>query len=178
MKRAPAARSGNIAVIVEDANWKKRLRGACARARRAATLALPGGKGDMTILLTSDRRMAALNHLFRGKNKPTNVLSFPAADSQDGYLGDIAVALGVLLREAKAEGKSPAEHLSHLVIHGTLHLLGYDHLSKAQANHMETLETAVLARFGLSDPYRVRAPRARRVPRGQRPVSRQRRRSV
>ena len=156
MKRAPAARSGNIAVIVEDANWKKRLRGACARARRAATLALPGGKGDMTILLTSDRRMAALNHLFRGKNKPTNVLSFPAADSQDGYLGDIAVALGVLLRVAKAEGKSPAEHLSHLVIHGTLHLLGYDHQKAKEAVKMESLEKSLLAELGIADPYAAR----------------------
>jgi probable rRNA maturation factor len=90
-------------------------------------------------------------------------------------LGDVAIAYETSASEAREQGKTLSEHLSHLVVHGVLHLLGYDHLTKAQANDMETLETAVLARFGHSDPYRARPVRQNsRGPRKQPPADRPR----
>jgi probable rRNA maturation factor len=89
--------------------------------------------------------------LFRGKDKPTNVLSFPAAEP--GYLGDVAIAYGVMAGQARAEGKKPADHATHLAVHGTLHLLGYDHVRDKDARIMEALEVEILARLGIADPY-------------------------
>ncbi|HEX4534461.1 MAG TPA: rRNA maturation RNase YbeY [Rhizomicrobium sp.] len=154
MKRAEKSQA--VIVVIEDDGWKKRLPRAAWRVRRAAALALPRGK-RLTVLLTSDARLREMNHQFRGKDKPTNVLSFPAGESEKGYLGDVAIALGVSAREAKAEGKSLADHLSHLVIHGTLHLLGHDHEAAREAAKMESLEASLLAKIGIADPYREAA---------------------
>jgi probable rRNA maturation factor len=108
----------------------------------------------LAILLTDDARQQALNAGFRGKDAPTNVLSFPAAvGAEDGELGDIALAFGVCVREAEAQGKSLADHLSHLTAHGVLHLLGYDHESDAEAEAMEARERDILAGLGVADPY-------------------------
>ncbi len=140
---------------IDDPRWKKR-RGLKVRLEEAVRLALRQGKlrrGALTILLTSDARLKALNHDFRGKNKPTNVLSFPAAANDEGYLGDVALAFGVTEAEALKAGKRFADHAVHLVIHGVLHLLGFDHVTHAQAKKMEPLETRLLARLGIDDPY-------------------------
>ena len=100
--------------------------------------------------------VAAAQPRLRGKDKPTNVLSFPAAASGHGYLGDIAMAYGVSVREAREAGKTLCDHASHLAVHGVLHLLGYDHEADADANLMEPLEVAILAELGIADPYAAR----------------------
>ena len=91
--------------------------------------------------------------VFRGKDSPTNVLSFPAFGSGGGYLGDVALALGVAAREAAAAGKQLSDHAVHLTVHGVLHLLGYDHVEAREAKSMESVETAVLHELGISNPY-------------------------
>lgn len=109
-----------------------------------------GGAG-LSILLTTDRHLQALNLAFRGKAAPTNVLSFPAG-LQD-YLGDIAIAYGTAAKEAKAAGKTLKDHALHLAVHGVLHLIGFDHVSARQAKAMEQLERRILAGLGIADPY-------------------------
>ena len=112
---------------------------------------------ELSLLLTDDKRIRAVNRDWRGFDKPTNVLSFPAVPPErvasSPVLGDIVLALETLTREAEAEGKSFGDHLSHLVIHGLLHLLGEDHETEAEAQRMEAMETAALARLGIADPY-------------------------
>ena len=105
------------------------------------------------VLLGDDAALEALNTQWRGKPKPTDVLSFPAGDNPAGFLGDIAVAYGVAARDAAKDGKSLEAHLSHLLIHGLLHLLGYDHIEDDDAEIMEALERAALADLGIDDPY-------------------------
>jgi probable rRNA maturation factor len=114
-----------ITLHIEDPKWRTH-RGLQARLKNAADAARKAGKlkGDFTILLTSDKALRALNRAFRGKDKPTNVLSFPSGGD---YAGDIAMAHGVTAREAKAAGKRFADHATHLVVHGVLHLAGHDH---------------------------------------------------
>jgi probable rRNA maturation factor len=140
-----------ITLLVEDPKWRThrglatRLTSAAEAARKAARL-----KGGFTILLAGDRKLRALNHNFRGKDKPTNVLSFPGAGD---YAGDIALAYGVAKKEAKAAGKTVANHATHLVVHGVLHLAGHDHERPKEASAMEALEVKILGRLGISDPY-------------------------
>ena len=155
-----------ITLVVEDQNWRShrgiqtRVKQAADAARKAAKL-----KGGFTILLAGDRKLRALTGDFRGRDKPTNVLSFPAGDdfidgrpagrfaSADAYAGDIAIAYGVTRREAKDAGKDFADHASHLVVHGVLHLAGYDHERPKDAKLMEPLEVKILKRLGIADPY-------------------------
>ncbi len=149
----PAAPKPAIAIIVEEPRWRQaNLRPAL---RRAAALALRdrGAKGAVTILLADDATLKRLNREFRGKDKPTNVLSFPAQANPEGHLGDIAIAFGVTAGEAEAAGKSLADHAAHLAVHGVLHLVGYDHETTAEAEAMEPLEMAILAQLGIADPY-------------------------
>ena len=148
-----------IEVEIESPDWTAALEDAEALTRRAAEAALVGAgrQGDVVVLLTDDNAIAALNQGFRGKPGPTNVLSFPAPESARPHLGDVAVAHGVTAREAAEQGKPLADHLLHLVAHGVLHLVGYDHESEAEAESMEALERRVLAGLGAPDPY---APRA------------------
>lgn len=144
-----------ITLVVEDPNWRSH-RGLQARLTRAADAARRSAKlkGDFSILLAGDRRLRALNLDFRGKDKPTNVLSFPSANP--GYRGDIAIAYGVTKKEAKAAGKAFADHASHLVVHGVLHLAGYDHERPRDAKAMEPLEVKILKALGIADPYAAR----------------------
>ncbi len=118
------------------------------------TSPLKGGAYDVTVLLTDDATIQDLNVRFRGKDGPTNVLSFPAPETAHPHLGDIALAHGVCAAEAAAQGKTLADHLSHLVVHGVLHLLGHEHEDDAPAEAMETMERNILARLGVDDPYR------------------------
>ena len=142
-----------ITLLVEDPKWRTH-RGLAARLTMAAEAARKAVRlrGDFTILLANDRKLRALNRDFRGKDKPTNVLSFPGADD---YAGDIALAYGVTKKEAKAAGKTMASHATHLVVHGVLHLAGHDHERPKEARAMESLEVKILERLGIADPYAI-----------------------
>ena len=147
-----------ILVVVDDPGWR-RFRGLMPKLKRAAAAAARAagfrGSYSLTLLLSDDRQLKALNRDFRGLDKPTNVLSFPAAPNKDKYRGDVALALGVTRREAKASGKSFADHATHLVVHGILHLGGHDHIRARDAKVMEALEIKILGRLGIADPYEV-----------------------
>jgi len=146
-----------IEIQVEDAGWLAVLPEAerlAIGAAEASLAALPTPTaGDLVILLTNDAEVRDLNARFRDKDQPTNVLSFPAGDNPHGHLGDVALALGVCAAEAAAQGKPLAHHLQHLVAHGVLHLVGYDHLNDGEAETMEALEREILATLGVPDPY-------------------------
>ena len=127
-----------------------------ASAIAAANQAAGPAQGAVTVVVENDERIRELNRLWRGLDKPTNVLSFPAPDTQPGparTLGDIAISYQTAAREAAAEDKSLVDHVAHLLVHGFLHLLGYDHESDDDAEEMEGLERVILARIGVSDPY-------------------------
>jgi probable rRNA maturation factor len=144
-----------ISVVIEDPRWRENS-SVLRLIRRAARLALQTQAAPMlTILLADDAKLRTLNASFRGHDKPTNVLSFPSASS-GSYLGDVALARGVVAREARAQGKSLAAHAAHLVIHGILHLTGHDHEKPNDARVMEALEIGMLAKLAIADPY---APR-------------------
>ena len=149
-------RPSEIDVMIESGAWPSDaeaiVRGALARAAEAAHERRAGGA--LAVLLTDDAAVRRLNATWRGLDKPTNVLSFPAPPNDpSGALGDIAIAFETTAREAAAEGKPLAHHLSHLAVHGFLHLVGYDHEEDAQAEEMEALERKVLAGLGVPDPY-------------------------
>ncbi|KQS57550.1 rRNA maturation factor [Brevundimonas sp. Leaf363] len=142
-----------IEIEVEDAAWTTALPDAEAVARRAAEAALEGVQGDVVIMLADDATVRDLNARFRDKDSATNVLSFPASESAQPHLGDIALAYGVCAAEAQAQGKSLAAHLTHLTVHGVLHLLGRDHADDAEAEEMEAEERAILSALDVADPY-------------------------
>lgn len=118
---------------------------------------MEGAAGEVALLLGDDVAIAKLNHEFRGKEGPTNVLSFPPAVASAGaeprFLGDIALAAETIAAEAEFQGKSFRNHAVHIVVHGFLHLLGYDHQQAADAEAMEARERAILASIGIDDPY-------------------------
>lgn len=114
------------------------------------------GAAELSILLTNDEEQQALNQQWRGKNSSTNVLSFPQIEPFGpvvGILGDITLARETLEREAVEQGVTFTDHFTHLVVHGFLHILGYDHLSDDEAHQMESLETQILSTLGIADPY-------------------------
>ena len=147
-----------IEVEVEHAAWTVALPDAATRVERAASMALGKIEGDIVVLLTDDEGVRDLNARFRDRDRPTNVLSFPAADmpipGQAPHLGDLVLAYGVCAAEAETQGKTLADHLTHLVVHGVLHLLGRDHEVEAEAEAMEAEERTLLASLGVADPYR------------------------
>jgi probable rRNA maturation factor len=184
-----------IEIEIEDEAWTAALPDAGVVAERAATAALGSVEGDVVVLLTDDEGVRDLNarfrdrdrptnvlsfpaaesaapHLgdlvlltddegvrdlnarFRDRDRPTNVLSFPAAESAAPHLGDLVLAYGVCAAEAEAQGKTLADHLSHLTVHGVLHLLGRDHEAEDEAETMEGEERSILASLGVADPYR------------------------
>jgi probable rRNA maturation factor len=162
-----------VAVLIEAPEWSRQLRTAAALARRAVREALsarsPGRAGrpgdvELTVVLTDDRAVRRLNRDWRGQDKPTNVLSFPAQNGRPAprlppgvpvLLGDVVVACGVAATEAAAQGKTLRAHLAHLVVHGVLHLLGHDHEADAEAERMEALEAKILRRMGIANPYQA-----------------------
>jgi probable rRNA maturation factor len=149
-------------VVVAAGRWPEdgsleRLAEAAADAAFAVTPEAPADAVSATLLLTDDAAIRELNRLWRGQDKATNVLSFPAEMSallgEPRPLGDIALAHETLAREAEEEGKSLPAHFAHLVVHGLLHLIGRDHADSEEADAMERLEVAALARLGIADPY-------------------------
>ncbi len=124
----------------------------CETALRAAA-DQKQASGEVSVLLTNDNEIQTLNRDWRGKDKPTDVLSFPASELDAPFLGDIAVSLGVTQKDAEARNISVDQHLSHLLIHGLMHLLGHDHKDDTEAAEMESLEIAALASLGWPDPY-------------------------
>ncbi len=126
-----------------------------------ANLELPAPRTTATIALGSDAEVRELNKAWRGKDKPTNVLSFPSPPPpkqgrripMERFLGDVILAEETLAREAADLGIAAIDHFRHLVLHGLLHLLGYDHESETEATVMEALETKILASIGVADPY-------------------------
>ncbi|WP_313001432.1 rRNA maturation RNase YbeY [Brevundimonas sp.] len=142
-----------IEIEVEDAAWAAALPDAEAVVLRAATAALGTVEGDVVVLLTDDAGVQDLNARFRDRDRPTNVLSFPAAESAFPHLGDVVLGHAYCAAEAEAQGKTLSDHLSHLVVHGVLHLLGRDHEDDAEAEEMEAEEREILASLGVADPY-------------------------
>lgn len=124
-------------------------------AKALAAAAVEEGKaGSVALMLGDDHSVAALNKQFRGKDGPTNVLSFPpAAGAEPEFLGDIILAAETVAVEAEFQGKRFEDHAVHLVVHGFLHLLGYDHEAADQAERMEARERVILATIGIADPY-------------------------
>lgn len=159
-----SAVSVDIIVSREAGAWPEEAEWLAERAALAALVAaLPAdhGPAELSVVLADDPLVQGLNRDYRGKDKPTNVLSFPLS-GDDGplaepgvpiLLGDVVLAWETLTREAAEQGKPLADHLTHLVAHGVLHLLGHDHETDAEAEAMERLEVAVLARLGVPDPY-------------------------
>jgi len=167
MKSPPSENRAQALVVdvaIETETWRM-LPEAEHIVRRAiavadsATLETRQGNAALSVLLCDDETIARLNGRWRGQEKPTNVLSFPAprlpvaSPDEQMPLGDIAVAYETLAREAEENGKTVSDHLSHLVVHGFLHLLGYDHHMDDEAERMECLERDILARIGVTDPY-------------------------
>jgi probable rRNA maturation factor len=151
--RRSALKPPVVTVVIESEGWRDDP-STLKLIRRAARLALdhpPRQSRAATILLTGDARLRELNRQFRGKDKPTNVLSFTSDDPS--YWGDVAIALGVVRREAREQGKTVPAHAAHLTAHGILHLKGYDHAKASDRVSMERLETLILSRLGLPDPY-------------------------
>jgi probable rRNA maturation factor len=163
--RPPRARTPSIDVVIESARWRAVPR-AAGVVRRAIGAALPARSrnAELSVILTSDRAIRSLNRRWRCRDEPTNVLSFPAPAEGPGkrprgvprHLGDIVLAYETVAREARAEGKPLDHHIAHLALHGFLHLLGYDHESRGQAEAMERRERRILARLGVPDPYAER----------------------
>ncbi len=162
-----------VDLALDDPAWLDRVPDARGAARRACAAALaaacPDTAAGASLVLADDDRVRALNRAWRGVDRPTNVLAFPSAERSPGEtpradpgdppgapvgLGDIVLARETLLREADEAGLPPDRHLAHLVVHGTLHLLGYDHGDDDAASVMEALERRVLAGLGVPDPYR------------------------
>ena len=149
-----------IDIRVADPAWRNAGAAFASELRKAVRLACnaadgaPAGGAGLTILLANDAALHALNARFRRKDKPTNVLSFPSPETD--YLGDIAIAYEVTAREAAEAGLALRDHALHLAIHGVLHLLGYDHETARAARTMEPMETAILAKLGIGDPYAAR----------------------
>jgi probable rRNA maturation factor len=157
-----------LEIIVRSARWKKHstAKTLVRRAILAAAKAVSPSPGELAIVLSNDSAIRTLNRDWRGKNAPTNVLSFPVPGPPPGrgraggkprkpspYIGDIVIAYETVAREAKAQDKPFGHHLAHLAVHGFLHLYGYDHENDRDSQKMERLERRILARLAIPDPY-------------------------
>lgn len=155
----------DLALVVEDDRWTAAVPGMEALATRAVVAALAAveeeGPLELSVVLTDDATVHRLNRDFRQQDKATNVLSFagrdgdapPLPEGEVEPLGDVICAYETTLREADEQGKVFADHICHLIVHGVLHLLGYDHLDDNEAEEMETLETEILRGLGVANPY-------------------------
>jgi probable rRNA maturation factor len=159
-----------IDIATKAPAWDKAPFDATAVARRATRMAWGSAgntarESEVSIVLGDDGFVQDLNRTYRGQDRPTNVLSFPA-DGENGpgdaacLLGDIVLAYETIAREAGEQEKSLPDHLSHLCVHGLLHLLGHDHQTQADARKMEALEISILAELGIADPFTIPAQEA------------------
>ena len=145
-------------ISIDDKGWRA-VPGLRRLARTAVSAALPDDDVAIGLLFTSDARIAEMNGEWRGKPKATNVLSFPVSAAmpvpkgEPRPLGDIALAFGVIWREAQEQKKPLSHHVTHLIVHGVLHLLGYDHENDDEAGAMEAREIMILAELGMENPY-------------------------
>lgn len=158
-----------IEIIVSTTSpaWRTDLPEVELLVERAARAALDHAAADgsrsaeLSLCLSDDAEVQALNRQFRGHDRPTNVLSFPGdsdlsdPDAPPALLGDVVLAHGVVFKEAREQGKSTADHVCHLTVHGVLHILGYDHESDDEAEVMEAAEIEILSGMGIADPYAV-----------------------
>ncbi len=171
-----------IDVLIQAVAWRRALPGAArlaAAAARAAFSAAPPARmpkagAEAAVVLADDKAVRKLNRDWRHRDKPTNVLAFAAGEGPRAgpaplALGDVVVAIETARTEAESEGKTLADHVRHLVVHGMLHLLGRDHRAAPEARRMERLETEILAGLGVADPY---APRAAGPVRSKTPARR------
>lgn len=151
-----------IDIITESPHWRNALPDAPELAQRAAETAWRRSGNDrsnaeLSCVLGNDALLQSLNDQYRNKNRPTNVLSFPADDEalpgMPRLLGDVVLAFETIQQEAAAQDKSLAAHFKHLCVHGTLHLLGYDHEDETEAAAMEALEIGILSALGIDNPY-------------------------
>lgn len=158
-----------VDVTIEGAEWPALLPDAAAIAEETAAAAWRSvadpatGPAELGILLADDATVQRLNREHRGQDKPTNVLSFPIGETisvagAPTMLGDVVLASGVVAREAVDQGKPIAAHFRHLVVHGVLHLAGYDHIADSDAETMESLEVKILAALAVPNPYRLGEP--------------------
>jgi probable rRNA maturation factor len=162
MKDALAIKSSIVIdVAISCAAWRRELPGIvrlCRETVRAALTDAGSGPAEVSLMLSDDAAVRTLNRRWRGKDAPTNVLSFSAGDDVPGgprLLGDVVLAFETVAREAAAQGKPLAHHVRHLIVHGVLHLLGHDHERERAAVQMERRERRILEGFGVPDPYRV-----------------------
>lgn len=154
----------DVEIVVQSGLWTglgdiEDLANRAVEAGTAVAAPSPAESYEISLLLADDAQVRELNRLWRGKDAATNVLSFPAVVPPGGGqgarpLGDIALAFETVRREAEADGKPLADHAAHLIVHGLLHLLGFDHERDASAEEMEALEIEALRRLGIADPYR------------------------
>lgn len=153
--RAPKTPAETVDILHAGGHWGQALKGGyktkivrwCEAARSADR------KGSISVVLADDKFIHDLNYQYRGFNKPTNVLSFTAGDDA---LGDIVLGYETIRREAQEQGKSFEAHMAHMLVHGVLHLQGFDHETKKEAEQMETMEIAILGKLGFTNPYEVR----------------------
>lgn len=143
-----------LELLTDDESWEDtaQLKKICLKGLNAAN---QRHSGEVTILLTSDEKMCELNRQFRNRDKPTDVLAFPADETIAPYLGDIAIGFGVASKDATDSNKSLHNHIAHLAIHGFLHLIGYDHQTDEDYNVMQNLERSALESIGIPDPYLI-----------------------
>ena len=164
MNDDPGSTSFEIAVSLHDTAWTDSFADLETRARAAVSATLErldiGGPLEISLVFTDDAEQRALNRDYRHKDRSTNVLSFPNMEADaplvaglPRLLGDVVLARETVEREAREQGKHPADHAVHLLVHGTLHLLGYDHQQADAAAEMEALETEILKGLGIADPY-------------------------
>ncbi len=169
MPSADTPRRVEIDMIVDHEGWGKARLGLKTLLPEALETAFktlpkkPAAPLEITVTLTGDRQIRKLNREHRGKDKPTNVLSFPLWNAIPDIpksrnavpAGDIIIALETMQREALEQEKRLKDHLSHMLVHGFLHLLGYDHMTDHEADEMEALEVKILKKLGIKDPYTV-----------------------
>jgi probable rRNA maturation factor len=169
MSNDPDPAAVDIDFAESCAEWRRQLpevEALCAAAARAALVAAGAATApaELSLVLADDTLVRTLNQRWRGQDKPTNVLSFAAEEGSapavpaplPRLLGDVVLAYETVAAEAVAQGKPLADHLRHLVVHGVLHLVGFDHMEDEEAERMEALETRILAGLGVPDPYRER----------------------
>ncbi|MBM3098460.1 rRNA maturation RNase YbeY [Gluconobacter cerinus] len=160
----PPSRHAGTDIIIEDARWRSSVSDTERTIHRALTVVARQGGPDFSrspapsILLSTDRIVKRLNARFRNKNKPTNVLTFEPVSPLHG--GDIILGYETVRKEADAAHRSMRAHLSHLVVHGALHLAGYDHYLPGEARDMEGVETRTMRQLGFGDPWRQAGRRA------------------